>query len=68
MNLQNSGLKSRENNQCRPSEGWDPYAAADLSCKWWSTALFQQLLTVVMGPGFRRGDGWRLGPRRRIPE
>src|SRR5256885_5657539 len=41
----------------RPGERRDPYAAADVVRKMWSTALHQQLLTVVMDPGLRRDDG-----------
>src|SRR5438067_13878176 len=46
----------RENNFRRPGEGRGPYAAADVVRKLWSTALLQQLRTVIMGPGLRRGD------------
>src|SRR5256886_6725907 len=40
----------------RPGERRDPYAAADVVRKMWSTALLQQLLTVAMGPCVRRDD------------
>src|SRR5439155_20999308 len=40
----------------RPCESRDPYAAAEIVRKKWSTALLQQQPTVAMGPCFRRDD------------
>src|SRR5438132_4980742 len=40
----------------RPCERRDPYAAAEIVRKYWSTTLLQ-LRTVAMGPCFRRDDG-----------
>src|SRR5439155_8606193 len=47
----------RGNNLRRPCESRDPYAAAEIVRKYWSTTLLQQLRTVAMGPCFRRDDG-----------
>src|SRR5439155_24889928 len=50
--LQNSGTVCRENNRCRPGAGRDPYAAADVVCNWWSTALLEQLGLWLWAPAF----------------